>query len=263
MNQHKSLFFGSPHSGEKIPFYVDWLQSIDQRTLLQDVDRFVDQLYKPAIDSLGLEFKCASYHRYVVDLNRFENQYDLDAVLDAPYPSGTFPKGLHWSRTTQNEPLIVKPMTQDLHQKILKECYWPFHNELANYFAKTKQNKKTAFYIDLHSMPSVGTKFHADPGQERPEVVISDFEGKSCSQEFLQRVASAFTRAGLQVSINKPYKGEGITQKFGQPHLGQEVVQVELRRNLYMDESSKEKNSEFYRLQKQLKVAIEDIFYRM
>ena len=105
-------------------------------------------------------------------------------------------------------------------------------------------------------MPSQGLAFHKDSGKKRPEVVIGDHEGKTCSEAFKDLVMAAYKTAGFEVALNWPYKGGAITWIYGQPQKGQEALQVELNRKLYMDEESKDKNSDYKRIQDRLKKAI-------
>ena len=45
-----------------------------------------------------------------------------------------------------------------------------------------------------------------------------------------------FEAAGLSVAVNDPYKGGYITTHHGRPADGIHAIQLELRRDLYMDE---------------------------
>jgi N-formylglutamate amidohydrolase len=105
-------------------------------------------------------------------------------------------------------------------------------------------------------MPSKGTGAHADAGSARPDVVLSDFEGKSASHEFMGFVETAFRSQGFRVSLNWPYKGGRITQRYGRPELGHETIQIELNRALYMDEVSREKLPGFGLVQARLSVVM-------
>ena len=69
-------------------------------------------------------------------------------------------------------------------------------------------------------------------------------------------VLTAYKTAGFEVSLNWPYTGGAIVQHYGQPHLGQHCLQVELNRKLYMNEETKSKTSNYKQVQIQLKEAI-------
>ena len=254
----RAFFVTIPHSGEMIPPGADWLRGLPEAVVMRDVDRFVDQLYRPVITKLKLPNIVAECHRYVIDLNRKPDEFDTDSVEGAPHPAGTHPKGLHWSVTTFGEKLIIKPMSKGLHDLFVQQHYLPFHESVAE-MAKSF-NSKPVFHLDLHSMPSQGTALHNDPGAQRADVVVSDFHGKSARKDFVDVIIEAYRCAGLQVAYNWPYFGGGITQMYGRPDLGHHTVQVELNRRLYMDEATKQKSSQFVETQNKLTHAMELIF---
>lgn len=235
---------------------------INPLTLMRDVDRYVDKLYEPVIAQLQIPAVLTSWHRYVVDLNRKPDEYDQSSVAGAPLPKGKHPKGLHWSVTTHNEVLIAKPMSPDLHDLIIRDYYNPFHQAVRELSAQLLQNHPQIFHLDLHSMPSLGTAMHPDPGQYRAEVVISDFHGKSACSEFKEIVIRAYQEAGFQVAYNYPYVGGGITQIYGHPNLGHNTIQVELNRAVYMNEATQNiREDRFHIVQTQLGKAIEDVVH--
>ena len=126
------------------------------------------------------------------------------------------------------------------HDTLVQKYFAPFHQNVATLFSEFKaEGFARVFHLDAHSMPSKGTSAHRDPGQDRAEIVISDFLGKSCSVEYKDLVVSSFEKAGFQVGYNFPYIGGRVTQTYGHPDRGQESIQVELNRKLYMNEETK------------------------
>ncbi len=236
----KTPFFVSiPHSGEQVPAEVSWLQGLPEVTLMRDVDRFVDKLYQESLQQLAIPSIVTPWHRYVVDLNRKPDQYDATAVLGATEPAGQFSRGLHWSVTTHKEVLIPQPMSQELHEQLVEKYYKPFHESVQGMRKTMKQQLGVVYHLDLHSMPSVGTELHSDPGETRAEVVVSDFHGASAEPFYRDLVMESYQKAGFQVAYNWPYVGGGITQMYGEPASGFHTIQVELNRAQYMDETSK------------------------
>lgn len=259
------VFVTIPHSGELIPDEAHWLKSVSAQRLLTDVDRFVDRLYAPAVESLSLPALFAAVHRYAADLNRFPSDVDRDSVEGAEAPSGQFSKGFHWVRTTRDEPLMAFPISRALHDAIVVRYHDAFHREVEAKVAELQRAfpERTIYHLDCHSMPSEGTAAHADRGQRRPDAVISDFEGKSASVGFRDAVVRAYEGEGFRVSVNWPYKGGRITQRYGRPVEGHETIQIELNRALYMDESTREKLPQFdavsARLQRALARVLESL----
>ena len=256
------FFVSIPHSGEKVPSEVSWLLGLKEETLMRDVDRYVDVLYKPIIEKLDLTAIKTQWHRYVVDLNRKPDEFDQDAVMGASQKSGCQTKEIHWSQTTQKEVLIKTPMSIELHQQLVNQYYEPLHNSLKNIKKKIMGSFGVVYHLDLHSMPSKGTELHPDPGESRAEIVVSDQHGTSANSDFKDRVMEAFQKAGFQVGYNWPYIGGGITKTYGEPEKGIHTVQIELNRALYMNEETKKLSEEkLEKIQAQLGSAIEEIYH--
>ena len=93
-----------------------------------------------------------------------------------------------------------------------------------------------AILVDGHSMPSRGRLGHKDSGRIRADVVPGDRDGTSCSPRLTAHVIQHFKSAGFNVRANDPYKGGFITAHHGRPADGIHAIQIELRRDLYMDE---------------------------
>ncbi|MEK6555818.1 MAG: N-formylglutamate amidohydrolase, partial [Bdellovibrionota bacterium] len=108
------FFISIPHSGEKVPAEVSWLQGLAEPILMCDVDRFVDDLYAPAIRSNQLPFVKTEWHRYVVDLNRLPDDVDAESVEGHINAAGLCTTGLHWVKTTTGVRLMPAPNSQEL-----------------------------------------------------------------------------------------------------------------------------------------------------
>ena len=260
----KPLFITIPHSGEKIPAEAHWLSALPEPIKMQDVDRYVDQLYLPAINNMGLPSVIAEWHRYVVDLNRLPEDIDQDSVENAPLKSGTHTQGFHWVKTTRGEVLLPKALSSDIHQRWVKNYFEPFHDLVrAQYKTFLAKNPK-AYQIDAHSMPSKGTAAHRDPGETRAPIVVSDQNGVSCETRFKDLVIEAYERAGFKVAYNWPYIGGRVTQTYGKPELGQHCIQVEMNRALYMNEETKQLiPSEAEKISNKVALALRYIYDRL
>lgn len=241
MSQTTIPFFVSiPHSGEKVPELTPWLKSLSEETLMSDVDRYVDQLYEPTLSKLQIPFQKTQWHRYAVDLNRIPSDIDGDSVEGAKNPRGTHSDGYHWVMTKNEVRLMSQPMSQKTHEELTALIYEPFHTGVKKIYADFKDKGfENVYHLDAHSMPSLGTRMHKDPGEYRAEIVVSDCLGKSCHPKFRDLVIAAYATAGFKVGYNWPYVGGRVTQQYGQPLNGQQAIQVELNRALYMDEKTK------------------------
>ncbi len=213
---------------------------------MYDVDRYVDRVYEPVIKRLGLLHVKTDWHRYAIDLNRLPDDVDASSVEGNKNPAGKFARGLHWTMTTAGENLQPHPMSQALHNELVQKYFEPFHIEVRDAMARLRSTATTIYHLDAHSMPSVGTKEHKDPGERRAEIVISDCSGTSCSADYRDLVVAAYERAGFKTRLNWPYKGGRVTETYGRPKDGVHSIQVELNRELYMDEATKQLKPEMF-----------------
>lgn len=245
MSDTVPLIVSIPHSGEQIPPQATWLKGLPEEILMCDVDRFVDLLYTPALTQLTIPHITTQWHRYAADLNRLPDDVDSASVQGHPNPAGTFSRGFHWEITTYKYPLMKEPMSVQVHKELVDLIYTPFHAGLEALFVEQKEKGFTkVFHIDAHSMPSVGTSEHRDPGERRADIVISDQKGKSCDPRFKDLVIAAYATAGFKVGYNWPYFGGRVTEQYGLPSEGQHTIQVEMNRALYMNEVTKKLNVE-------------------
>jgi N-formylglutamate amidohydrolase len=237
----KAFFISIPHSGEKVPSEAGWLQGLPEPILMCDVDRFVDRLYEPVCAELKITCVKTQWHRYVVDLNRLPDDVDADSVEGHANASGKFTTGLHWVKTTRGTKIMQKPISKKLHDLLVEKYFEPFHSDVRDTYNFFREHgAKKIYHLDAHSMPSMGTSAHKDPGEKRADFVISDQEGKSCEAWFKDLVIEAYKKTGLSVAYNWPYVGGRVTQTYGKPEIGQHTIQVETNRALYMDEESKQ-----------------------
>lgn len=254
------FFVTMPHSGEKVPDECTWLHNLEEKILMCDVDRYIDVIYEPSLQKLKVPYHKTEWHRYAVDLNRIPQDIDCDSVMGSENISGSNSRGYHWVVTTLNYPLMQSPISKELHNKLTDLIYTPFHDGVKTLYADFKKKGfEHVFHLDAHSMPSLGTNQHKDPGQYRADIVISDNLGVSCDSRYKDIVIAAYKEVGFSISYNWPYMGGRVTQQYGKPEVGQQALQVELNRALYMDEVTKKIKPDYVVVQEQIFKALEHI----
>ena len=248
MSNRERFFLTSPHSGEQVPEDVFWLKNLDEVTLMFDVDRYVDQLYDDIATKLQIPLIKSYWHRYFSDANRLPGDVDQGSVVGSPHAKGKHTTGLIWQTTSQGHVLLKEPISAELYQHLVAQYYQDFHKEVLEHYEDLfTVSSDPVYQLDLHSMPSKGTHIHKDPGETRADVVVSDQLGKSASAAYVNLIKEAYSQAGFKVAYNWPYIGGRVTETYGQPERSQHCVQVELRRDLYMDEMTKQKNPELFK----------------
>ena len=253
------LVFNSPHSGRIYPKAFLAASRLDPHTLRRSEDAFVEELFAFVTD-LGAPLLHAHFPRAYLDVNR--EPYELDPVLfrdGLPHYAntqsvrvvgglGTIARIVSESDEIYREPLAVKAALERINR-----LYTPYHDTLAALLLETQREFGLAVLIDCHSMPSSPV---AEGGAGRPDFVLGDRFGTSCSGELTRLAADQIATLGYAVTLNKPYAGGYITEHYGRPHKAQHVLQIEINRSLYMDETSFEKSAGFDRLRADLETMV-------
>jgi N-formylglutamate deformylase len=76
-------------------------------------------------------------------------------------------------------------------------------------------------------------------------VVLGDRFGASAAPWVIDAVHAVFQAEGFRVVRNTPFAGAFIAQSYGRPSAGRHVVQIEIDRALYMNESTIEPLPDF------------------
>ena len=128
--------------------------------------------------------------------------------------------------------------------------YWrPFHDTLARLIKDIRSRFGYCLVIDCHSMPSNGQAKRA----ARPvDFVLGDLHGSACALCVTRAAESLLISKGYLVRRNEPYAGGFITKHYGRPANDVHVLQIEIARTLYMDETNIERLPEFPFVKRQI-----------
>jgi len=249
-----AVVFSSPHSGRDYPWDFIRDSQLDELTIRSSEDAFVDRLLAAAPDC-GAPVLAARLPRAFVDLNRAPDELD-PALIDGVRQPGHNPRiasGLGViPRVVANGRAIRSgkmPLTEA--QARLAQFYYPYHGRLAELLATTHSRFGQAVLFDCHSMPHDALGSSANVFSVKPDVVLGNRFGASCSPEVIEAVEAVFQAAGLKTACNLPFAGAYITQKYGRPAQGRHVVQIEIDRALYMVEDLVEPRADFDRFKAQ------------
>src|SRR5690606_5975046 len=218
-------------------------------------DTYVDELVAAGA-AAGCPLLKANFPRAWLDVNR--EPYELDPkMFDGRLPtyanirSVRVAGGLGTIARIVSESEEIYAGRLDVGEALgrIDLVYKPYHRTLRQLVLATRASFGLAVLIDCHSMPSTVRGMH---GRQRPDVVLGDRYGTSCSSELTDFTASALTRLGYSVARNKPYAGGFITEHYGQPASALHAMQIEVNRNLYMNEQTLAKTAGFPSLQADL-----------
>lgn len=236
-----SVVFASPHSGRDYPWSFLRASQLDAHVIRSSEDAFVDDLFAAA-PLMGAPLLCATVPRAFLDLNRAPEELD-PALIDGHRSTAHNPRiasGLGViPRVVSNGRAIYAGKISPAEAERRINGYWrPYHAALAQLLVESHALCGEAILIDCHSMPHEALDGMARHGARRPDVVLGDRFGASAAPEITDRVEAALLNAGLKVVRNAPFAGAYMTQAYGRPSRRQHVVQIEIDRALYMDESA-------------------------
>ena len=224
-----------PHAGVAVEGFEAALSpELDVRC---DADLYVDRLYRMGEDGGPPAGLAARLSRFVCDLNRDPDDVSSSVAPAHPAPRNTDGRGFIWAVTTSGAPALRRPLTND-EWRARAAIHAAYHGALSAALERARARFGFAILVDGHSMPSMGRKGHKDPGRRRAQVVPGDRDGTSCSPAISRHVGDHFTSQGFVVAFNDPYKGGFITTHHGKPRSGIHAIQIELSRDLYMDETT-------------------------
>lgn len=229
-----------PHAGLTIPSEIADDYVAPREALMRDADIYVDELYANA-PTCGATLLCARMSRYVVDLNRDPDDVDAATVPDHPHPVTLQPRGVVWRATTDGRPILKRPLSYQQLRERLDQYYVPYHATLREQLTTMREQFGYAMVLAAHSMPSMGRSLHPDSGTRRADVVPGTLGRSSADARVIDLVDAHFRDAGLRVRHDDPYRGGFTTAHYGRPHARQHVIQVELNRALYVDETTFER----------------------
>ena len=241
------LVFNSAHSGRDYPERFLSMTRLDQLSIRQSEDAWVDELFGRA-PHLGAPLLRAHFPRAYLDINREPWELDpgmfvepLSERCNTTSPRVAAGLGTLARVVAENKPIYRDRLTIDDARMRIEGIYQPYHATLQNLLGEALSAFGVAVLIDCHSMPRL-TRSGDRPA---PDVVLGDRYGTACAPAVIDLVEAVFAGAGLRVARNRPYAGGFCTRSYGRPLHGIHAVQIEVSRHLYMNEATLAKNDSF------------------
>ncbi len=255
------LVFASPHSGRCYPPEFLAASRLDSLGLRRSEDSFVDELFAAAV-RFGAPLVHATFPRAWCDPNREPWELDPAMFADA-LPS--------WVNTTSarvtaglgtiarvvasGEAIYRGKITFAEAERRIETCWKPFHDAIAALIESTRARFGQCVLIDCHSMPSHVPS--SGRGDRLADIILGDAHGTACAPQLTRFVERRLIDLGYRVRRNDPYAGGFITRHYGRPRDHVHALQIEIARDLYMDESRFERSSRFPDVQRDLSLLIE------
>ncbi len=255
--------FSSPHSGSFYPSDFILQSALKPTALRQSEDFMVDELFMAATE-FGAPLLKARYPRAFCDVNR--DTYELDqSMFQDTLPSyvktdtprvlagiGTIPKVV-----TTGVPIHKGQITFAEARRRLDMCYFPYHETLQSLLRQCLDKFGTALLIDCHSMPD--KTIHGATVGGLSDIVLGTRYGRSCNEVLSDFFYEHLTNMGYSVSYNSPYAGGFITQRYANQSQNIHALQIEINRNLYMDQTSLTATAGLYDLKANMRKIIKQL----
>jgi N-formylglutamate deformylase len=223
------ILLSVPHCGTAFPdeikdeYVAELIESPD------DTDWYVDQLYNFA-PSLGITMITAVLSRWVIDLNRHPESKPL-------YTDGRIITDLCPVTTFLNQPFYrdgrMQVETSEI-QRRTKLYFNPYHQKLADLLEDLKSEFGTVLLWDCHSIRQVVPTIQK---QKFPDLILGSADGKSAHSLLIEKAWDALAKKGYTLEHNHPFKGGYITRHYAKPSEHKHVLQLEMTKVNYMDDS--------------------------
>jgi N-formylglutamate amidohydrolase len=243
------LVLDSPHSGTDYP--SDFGYATDFEVLRRGEDTYIHELYGNAPD-FGATLQEALFPRSYIDPNR--GLADIDtSLIEGEWPGDVSDSekakagiGLIWRIDQQADNIYDRLLSVEEVQHRIQKYWTPYHDQLQALLHASHAKFGKVVHINCHSMPKISNESSKEgPGVTRPEICLGDRHGTTCCPELTAEAKTAFEDQGYQVAVNEPYAGVELVKAYSAPENGFHSLQVEIRRDLYMDETTFEKSKNF------------------
>ena len=222
------LLVSLPHDGTALPDEIAARLTAQARAV-PDTDWHVARLYGFARE-LGASMLVPRFSRYVIDLNRSEDDVSL-------YP-GQNTTGLCPMVRFSGDPVYLagqEPSEDEVRARV--ERYWrPYHDALRAELDRIRTAHGRVVLWEGHSIRGE-LPFLFDG--RLPDLNLGTAAGASCSQALQARLEALLAaQDDYDFVVNGRFKGGHITRHYGDPANGVEAVQLEISQRVYMDENT-------------------------
>jgi N-formylglutamate deformylase len=236
----RKIILHVPHSSTTIPLTDGYVINVDalEKEMLKLTDWYTDDLFQSA-ENVMIK---ANFSRIFCDPERFtDGSQEIMAQ---------FGMGVLYEKNDDGE--LMRVVTPELRERILKDYYWPHHAKLSNAVNKQLQLYGKALILDCHSYPSKPFKRDLDKSSNRPDFNIGtdDFH----TSKYLAEVSKAFfENVGYTVGIDWPYKGSIVPLEYYQKNKNVQTIMLEINRSLYLKEPGNEKTEGYTEVKRVVK----------
>ncbi len=262
--QSLPVVLSCPHAGTILPDALRRISPLSDEILLRATDFGVRELLDPAVQELSVPMVACEFSRAYCDVNRYRDELDPGLFEDGSTPpphrnrSPRVLAGLGVIPTLIGGTLSIygdQRLSPEAVEQRLDTVHRAYHDALTEQLKLTCERFGHAILIDCHSMPGLspsatrGLRRDRNPFRLRQvpgegeglstgavDAVLGDRFGTTCAKPVVLSVLHRLWHSGLIVEWNRPYAGGFVVQHHGAPQNGVHALQVELSRDLYLDD---------------------------
>ncbi len=218
-----------PHCGTAFP--LELVDHFKAELVAQpdDTDFFVHQLYN-FVSDMGITMIHANYSRWVIDLNRSPKHkplYTDGRIITALTPTTDF------LGNSLYESQELEPIPPEIDRRIQK-YFNPYYKQVQAILDGFVEEFGMAILWDAHSIRRVVPTIQEAPF---PDLILGTNDGQSANEQLIQVAKKGLSTSKFELSYNTPFKGGNITRHFGKPKNKIHALQLEMCKNLYMDDT--------------------------
>jgi len=244
------LILSIPHSGTVFP--EEFLSAVkpDMMTLRKNEDIFVKELLEPAYKNDEVTALSLNIARAFIDVNRAKVEIDPSMFYNYPKDElglnqqrSRFGLGIIHKITADSEPIYGGLISYKEVEQRIKKVYDVYHNRLKKLTAAAVEKFGFCLLLDCHSMPSKICSIISE--NPRIDICLGNLFEQSCPNKISFFVENEFSKREYYVAKKRPYSGAFITFNYCEPRKQIHTLQLEINREIYVDEVNLRKNDNF------------------
>jgi N-formylglutamate deformylase len=244
-----SIVLHIPHASKNIPDeylkYFTLSKKDLQIEILKMTDHFTDELFDVSGENIHqLKFPIS---RLLVDVERFEK--------DELEPMSKVGMGCIYEKTHDGKSL---KLVKDIKDELINKFYKKHHENFTKIVDEKLKQDNRVLIIDCHSFPKHPLPYELNQAMDRPEICIGT-DNFHTSEKIKKSFGELFEKSNFTVKYNEPFKGSIVPLKFYNKEIRVQSIMIEVRRDLYMNEDTGQKNVNFLKIKKILIKTMENI----
>lgn len=223
------LVFHIPHSSIEIPLlegYVSNQEQINQE-IIKLTDWYTDDLFESEQDVKII----APFSRIFCDVERFADD-DLEVMAKAGM-------GVLYEKFDNGD--LLRMVTPELKEFVLKDYYWDHHNRLAQVVQERLKKFNSCLIVDCHSFPSSPLTRALVQEYETPDFNIGT-DPFHTPTYLIEASKDFFQSKGYSLGVDTPYSGSIVPMEFYQKDQRVSSIMLEINRRMYLNEPTNEKS---------------------